>query len=68
MKSPAVVNFAPEAGSVELREVAKPEPGENDVIDRFPVQARRLHNQSAGRWLALGLQVSHEGRNRGAAW
>ncbi|MCC6416369.1 MAG: zinc-binding dehydrogenase [Opitutaceae bacterium] len=32
MKSPAVVNFAPEAGSVELREITKPEAGENDVI------------------------------------
>jgi len=32
MKSPAVVNFAPEAGSVELREFARPEPGPEDVI------------------------------------
>lgn len=32
MKSPAVVNFAPEAGSVELREFPRPEPGEQDVI------------------------------------
>ncbi|MFI5357174.1 MAG: zinc-binding dehydrogenase [Opitutales bacterium] len=32
MKSPAVVNFAPEPNSVELREVARPEPGPDDVI------------------------------------
>ena len=32
MKSPAVVNFAPEPHSVELREVARPEPGPDDVI------------------------------------
>ncbi len=32
MKSPAVVNFAPEPGSVELREFARPEPGPADVI------------------------------------
>jgi alcohol dehydrogenase/L-iditol 2-dehydrogenase len=32
MKSPAVVNFAPEAGSVELREFSRPEPGPEDVI------------------------------------
>jgi L-iditol 2-dehydrogenase len=32
MKSPAVVNFAPEPHSVELREFAKPEPGPEDVI------------------------------------
>ncbi len=32
MKSPAVVNFAPEPHSVELREFARPEPGPEDVI------------------------------------
>jgi len=32
MKSPAVVNFAPEPHSVELREFARPEPGLEDVI------------------------------------
>jgi L-iditol 2-dehydrogenase len=32
MKSPAVVNYAPEAGSVELREFDRPEPGPEDVI------------------------------------
>lgn len=32
MKSPAVVNFSSEPGSVELREVARPEPGPDDVI------------------------------------
>lgn len=32
MKSPAVVNYAPEAGSVELREFPRPEPGPEDVI------------------------------------
>lgn len=32
MKSPAVVNFAPEKGSVEIREIIKPEIGEEDVL------------------------------------
>ena len=32
MKSLAVVNFAPEKGSVELREILKPEIGEEDVL------------------------------------
>ena len=32
MKSPAVVNYAPEPHSVELREVERPEAGPNDVI------------------------------------
>lgn len=32
MKSTAVVNFAPQKGSVELREIPKPEIGENDVL------------------------------------
>lgn len=32
MKSPAVVNFAPEPHSVELREFSRPEPGPDDVI------------------------------------
>ncbi|TDB64640.1 zinc-binding dehydrogenase [Arundinibacter roseus] len=32
MKSPAVVNFAPQTGSVELREVDVPEIGEDDVL------------------------------------
>ncbi len=32
MKSPAVVNFSSEAGSVELREFTRPEPGPEDVI------------------------------------
>ncbi|MBS0662532.1 MAG: zinc-binding dehydrogenase [Verrucomicrobia bacterium] len=32
MKSPAVVNFAPEPHSVELREFSRPEPGPEDVI------------------------------------
>ncbi|NNE91030.1 MAG: zinc-binding dehydrogenase [Verrucomicrobiales bacterium] len=32
MKSPAVVNFAPEAGSVEIREIDRPEIGESDVL------------------------------------
>jgi L-iditol 2-dehydrogenase len=32
MKSLAVVNFAPEKGSVELREISKPEIGEEDVL------------------------------------
>ena len=30
--SAAVVNFAPEKGSVEIREIAKPEIGEEDVL------------------------------------
>jgi L-iditol 2-dehydrogenase len=32
MKSPAVVNYAPEKGSVEIREVTKPQIGEEDVL------------------------------------
>lgn len=32
MKSAAVVNFAPEKGSVEIREILKPEIGEEDVL------------------------------------
>lgn len=32
MKSIAVVNFAPEKGSVEIREIAKPTLGEDDVL------------------------------------
>lgn len=32
MKSSAVVNFAPEKGSVEIREIDKPEIGEDDVL------------------------------------
>ena len=32
MKSPAVVNFAPEKGSVEIRDIDKPEIGEDDVL------------------------------------
>ena len=32
MKSPAVVNFAPEPHSVELRDFKRPEPGPEDVI------------------------------------
>lgn len=32
MKSPAVVNFAPEKGSVEIREIEKPEVGPDDVL------------------------------------
>lgn len=32
MKSPAVVNFAPEPHSVELREFTRPEPGPEDII------------------------------------
>ena len=32
MNSPAVVNFAPEKGSVEIREIARPTIGEEDVL------------------------------------
>jgi L-iditol 2-dehydrogenase len=32
MKSPAVVNYAPERGSVEIREIPKPDIGEDDVL------------------------------------
>ena len=32
MKSAAVVNFAPEKGSVEIREISKPEIGDEDVL------------------------------------
>jgi alcohol dehydrogenase/L-iditol 2-dehydrogenase len=31
-KQPAVVNFAPEKGSVEIREIARPQIGEEDVL------------------------------------
>ena len=32
MKSPAVVNFAPEKDSVEIRDLEKPEIGPEDVL------------------------------------
>ena len=32
MKSAAVVNFAPEAGSVEIRDVEEPQIGADDVL------------------------------------
>ena len=32
MSSPAVINFAPEAGSVEIRELERPEIGSDDVL------------------------------------
>ena len=32
MKSAAVVNFAPEKGSVEIREIEKPSIGPEDVL------------------------------------
>ena len=32
MNSPSVVNFAPEKGSVEIREIARPTIGEEDVL------------------------------------
>ena len=32
IKSAAVVNFAPQKGSVEIREFAKPEIGNDDVL------------------------------------
>src|SRR5215213_2443040 len=32
MKFPAVVNFAPERGSVEIREMSKPTIGDEDVL------------------------------------
>lgn len=32
MKSAAVVNYAPEKGAVEIRDITKPEIGENDVL------------------------------------
>ena len=32
MKSAAVVNYAPEKGSVEIREIEKPEIGDDDVL------------------------------------
>lgn len=32
MSSPAVVNYAPQKGSVELREIEKPVPGDEDVL------------------------------------
>ena len=33
MKSAAVVNFAPEKGSVEIREIEKPTIGEEEVLE-----------------------------------
>ena len=32
MKIPAVVNYAPQKGAVELREIERPEPGPEDVL------------------------------------
>jgi L-iditol 2-dehydrogenase len=32
MKSPAVVNYAPDKGSVEIREISKPQIGDDDVL------------------------------------
>ncbi len=32
MKAPAVVNYAPEKGSVEIREIPKPEIGDEDIL------------------------------------
>ena len=48
MKSPAVVNFSPEPHSVELREVARPEAGANDVI--LAVQAVGVCGSDLHQW------------------
>ena len=50
MKSPAVVNFAPEPHSVELREFARPEPGPEDVI--LAVEAVGVCGSDLHQWTA----------------
>ena len=50
MKSPAVVNFAPEAHSVELREFPRPEPGPEDVI--LAVEAVGVCGSDLHQWTA----------------
>jgi alcohol dehydrogenase/L-iditol 2-dehydrogenase len=50
MKSPAVVNYAPEKGSVEIREIDQPEIGEEDVlleVARVGVCGSDLHQWTA---------------------
>src|SRR5436305_12457305 len=50
MKSPAVVNYAPEKGSVEIRELEKPKIGEDDVlleVENVGVCGSDLHQWTA---------------------
>lgn len=50
MKSPAVVNYAPEKGAVEIREIDQPEIGEEDVlleVSRVGVCGSDLHQWTA---------------------
>ncbi len=49
MTSPAVVNFAPERGSVEIREIERPSIGPDDVllevgIKTYVIDIQRLQN------------------------
>ena len=50
MTSPAVVNFAPEPHSVELRELAAPEAGPDDVI--LAVEAVGVCGSDLHQWTA----------------
>lgn len=49
MKSPAVVNFSSKPGSVELRELARPEPGPEDVI--LEVEAVGVCGSDLHQWM-----------------
>ena len=49
MKSPAVVNFASEPGSVELREFTRPDPGADDVI--LAVEAVGVCGSDLHQWM-----------------
>jgi alcohol dehydrogenase/L-iditol 2-dehydrogenase len=51
MKTPAVVNFGPEPGAVELREVQLPPPGEDDVL--LDVAAVSVCGSDVHQWQAL---------------
>lgn len=46
--SPALVNFAPEPGSVEIREVSRPQPGKGEVLVR--VQAVSVSSSDVQQW------------------
>jgi alcohol dehydrogenase/L-iditol 2-dehydrogenase len=51
MKTPAVVNFGPEPGAVEVREVALPAPGEEEVL--LEVAAVSVCGSDVHQWQAL---------------
>ncbi|HEX9189946.1 MAG TPA: zinc-binding dehydrogenase [Vicinamibacteria bacterium] len=51
MKVPAVVNFGPEPGAVEVREVAVPEPGEDEVL--LDVAAVSVCGSDVHQWKAV---------------